>query len=389
MSSMKKNKTIHLLILISTAILLSSCETQIGTAIGAAFTNIFTGRGFQSSSGTEAYEQMKSEALSGTNHSSAFGGGTGDPACSNPGDALSVLNKRDSSNLSGLKDKMCTCEAWGTCDAKSCSCQKLCPKNFEILNRSKSANDDSKENSLSFTNSDSDFYTKYKDYTGFCWGHAVITQRFNRLAKFNPNLGRVGGDDPIVRQRELKYIISKLNNNEPVDINGYKNLHDFSSDPEVKELLEETVKKNWARNAMSTQGLHIVASGEPNPVEETRKLFEDIDFRVKHNQMPAVVFNDKNSASYAHTVLVSGTGTGPDGKRFLCIRDNNYAPERSYNCQNKMVLNDDGSLKYSSWPYRTIGKIELSYTENGNVVEQINNLHSKCASDKECDRFFN
>lgn len=386
MNSMKKNKTIHLFILLSMSVLLSSCETQIGTAIGAAFTNLITGRGFNSSSGTEAYEQMKSETLGQSDQSSAFGGGSGDSSCANTGDALSILNKRDSNNLSGLKDKMCTCEAWGTCDAKSCSCQKLCPQNFEILNRSKTASDDSKDNSLSFTNSDPDFYTKYKDYTGFCWGHAVITQRFNRLAQFHPAREKLGKNDPLIRQRELKSIISKLNNNEPVDIAGYKNLQDFSSDPEVKELLEDTVKKNWARNAMSTQGLHIVASGEPNPVEETKKLFEDIDFRIKHNQMPAVVFNDKNSAAYAHTVLVSGTGTDSDGKRYLCIRDNNYAPERSYNCKNKMVLNEDGSLKYSAWPYKTIGKLELSYTENSNVVEQINNLHSKCASDKECNR---
>lgn len=380
---------IHLFILLTTAIMLTSCETQIGTAIGAAFTNLITGRGFQKSSGTEAYEQLKSETMAQSGQSPVFGGGPGDPACKKPSDSLSILNQRDSNNLSGLKDKMCSCEAWGTCDAKSCSCEKLCPKNFEILNRSKTASDDSKENSLSFTNGDSDFYTKYKDYTGFCWGHAVITQRFNRLAKFIPEQDRIGANDPLIRRRELTGIISRLNNNEPVDIHGYKNLFEFSSDPEVKELLEETVKKNWARNAMSTQGLHIVASGEPNPVEETKKLFEDIDFRIKHNQMPAVVFNDKDSSSYAHTVLVSGTGTDPDGKRYLCIRDNNYAPEKSYHCQNKMVLNEDGTLKYSSWPYRTIGKIELSYTENGNVVEQIKNLHSKCASDKDCNSLFN
>jgi len=380
---MKRNNQIHLLILFSLTLMLSSCESQIGTAVGAAFTNLLTGAGFRSSSGTEAYEALKNETL-GQSGQTEFGGG-----CKSPDDALTVIGSKDSKNMSAIKDKICTCEAWGTCDSKSCSCQMLCPKNFNILNRSNTAMDDSTENSLSFTNSDSEFYSKYSDYTGFCWGHAVITQRFNRLAKFKPDEPRLGANDPIIRQRELKGIISKINNNEPVDISGYKNLKDFSTDPEVKELLEETVKKNWARNAMSTQGLHIVASGEPNPVDETKKLFDDLDFRVKHNQMPAVVVNDINESSYAHTVLVSGTGTTDDGKRYLCIRDNNYSPERSYNCKNKMFLNADGSLNYSAWPYRKIGKIELSYTENSNTVEQINNLQSKCATDKGCNGLFN
>jgi len=102
--------------------MLSSCESQIGTAVGAAFTNLLTGAGFRSSSGTEAYEALKNETL-GQSGQTEFGGG-----CKSPDDALTVIGSKDSKNMSAIKDKICTCEAWGTCDSKSCSCQMLCPK---------------------------------------------------------------------------------------------------------------------------------------------------------------------------------------------------------------------------------------------------------------------
>lgn len=384
-------KIIQTLLLLTLSIMLSSCETQIGTAIGSAFTNLITGNGFGSSSGDDAYEKMKAEELkkgADTKTAADLYNDAAGSRCNEGSSLISILNPFSKKNISAIKDKMCTCEAWGTCDGKSCSCDVLCPKNFQILNRSKTAMSDNADDSLSFTNGDSDFYSKYSDYTGFCWGHAVVTQRFNRLAKFLPAVPKTGGDDPIIRQRELKYIIEKLNNNEPVDISGYKNLKDFSSDPEVKELLEDVVKKTWASNAMSTQGLHIVASGEPNPTEDTKKLFDDIEFRLKNNQMPAVVFNDKNNSSDAHTVLVSGSGTTSDGKRYLCIRDNNFNPERSYDCKNKMILAADGTLDYGPWSTKKIGKIELSYSENSNTMEQIANLQSHCKSEKNCSVFY-
>lgn len=370
-------KTIPLLFLL---FLFSSCESQVGTAIGSAFSNFFTGNGFNSSSSDELYEKMKTDSQSHAADSTSKEG-----ACANPTDALTVISGKNTSNMSKVKDSLCSCKTWGTCDPKSCSCEILCPKNFEILNRSGTATDDSVDNSLAFTNGDNDFYKKYSDYQGFCWGHAVVTQRFNRLAKFDSTRPKFGANDDIVRQRQLKYYISQLNNNEPVDIPGYKNLHDFSSDPEVKELLEESVKKNWAQNAMSTQGLSIISSGEPQGADHYNKLFDDAEFRLSNNQSPAIVFNDRDNPSDAHTVLVNGHGTTPEGQRYLCIRDNNYNPERSYNCQNKMILGSDGTISYGPWSRKRIGKVELSHSENSNTLEQINNLQTRCRDDKNCD----
>lgn len=361
-------------------ILFSSCKSQIGTAVGTAFTNLFTGNGFKDSSSDTLYEQMKSAKLNSKIFSSA-------EQASCLSETPYSVPLKNMSEIGKIKDQLCSCQSWGSCDKNSCSCEALCPNNFDILKMNNHDKDDSSDNSLAFTNGDPQFYKNYKDYTGFCWGHALVTQRFNRLVRFQKNLPKKfeSEDNASSRLKEYKDIIEKLNNNEPVDIPGFKNLKDFSSDPEVKDLLQESVKKNWAQNAMSTQGLSMITSGEPQGADYYHQLFDDLEFRLKNNQSPAIVFNDRESPTKSHTVLVNGSGTAPDGQRYICLRDNNFAPERSLNCQNKMILTKDGTVTYSKWIPNKIGKVKLSYSENSNLVEQISNLHAKCLNEKDCD----
>ena len=373
-----KNK-IALIIVLTTIV---ACESQIGTAISTAFTNLISGNAFSNSSSDELYQKMKEQTLS---QGLSENNGT-IPSCNDQ--SLDVISSSTGINFKRVKDNLCTCVAWGTCDKNSCSCDKLCPSDFSILNRSGLAMNDSEENSLSFTNNDLEFYKRDSHYTGYCWGHAVVTQRFNRLAKFVPSEPKKFSniDEYEQRRRELKYIIKKINNNEPVDIPGYKNLKDFSSDPEVKEILLDNVKDEWARNAMSTQGLSIVASGKPESKEYYEDLFNDIEFRLKNHQSPAIVFNQRESSAFAHTVMVSGSGMTRDGTRYLCLRDNNYQQHNNMNCSSKMYLNANGTVSYDRWSPAEIGKVQLSYTENSNTLEQMENLKKRCHDDKDCGK---
>ncbi len=372
---MKKNLIIYNIFII----LFAGCDSQVGTAVSAAISNLFTGDMFSNSTSDKAYEELKANTMS--NQPSNFSGNCGNESLS------PILGSAEANNVSRIKDKLCTCHAWGTCDKLSCSCEKLCPENFEILNKSKNITSDSAEDSLSFNNGDRDFYTKYKDYQGFCWGHAVVTQRFNRLATFYPEKSNKysNPEDYLQRRREYKDIIKHINNNETVEIPGFKNLLEFSNDPEVKELLEESVKENWAQNAMSSQGLSIVASAKPQGAKYYNELFDDIEFRLKHYQSPAIVFNRRDSSAYAHTVLVSGSGVTSEGLRYLCIRDNNYNVQNDFKCPHKMYLKSDGTVSYEPWYPSDVGQVQLSYTENSNTLEQIKNLHTKCKGDKNCD----
>lgn len=374
---MKKN-----LLLVFLFVFLSSCKSQLGTAIGGAIKNIVSGDAFISSSGDEAYQKLKEE------YQNKEGASLLDPTC-NPLTSVAAILNPETQEISAIKDKLCSCEAWGTCDAKSCGCEVLCPKDFGIFKKVEAGNFDSIDNTLSFTN----YRNKFKDtffYQGYCWGISLITQRFNRLATFSPNLPKkfLGIQQETNRLNEYKDIISRINNNEPVTIPGFVSLYDFSHDPEVKNLLEDSSKDEWSKNAMTTQGLGMISSAATPPKQEIEAMFDDIEFRLKNNMSPAIGYNLKEKKTDAHVLLVSGFGVTPGtNERFLCLRDNNHEAFESMGCNIKMILNHDGTLiREMSRPSEKekIGKVALAHTENSNTVEQINNLHTKCSNEKDC-----
>lgn len=370
------------------SVLVASCETQMGTAVVTALGNVVTGKAFSGSAGDTAYENYKKEAAANPTSSIAQ---DNNPAaiCKQSDVDLFPLSTSNADSLTKIKNNICTCQAWGTCDANSCACGVLCPDNFNILNRTGLALDESHENSLAFTNGDPMFYQTDPTYTGYCWGHAVITQRFNRLAKFDASVPKIFPEGELsekgLEERHEYYesIIEKISNNEPVDIQGFKNLNEFSKDPEIKMLLKEAVKHSWASNAMSFQGVSVVSTSEPQGSEYYNKLFDDIEYRLKNSQSPTIVFNKKGLSVMAHAVLVSGVGVEKNGERYLCIRDNNSYARETQNCGQKMRLRSDGTCYYDDW-YSEIGVIKLSHAENSDTVEQMKNLRSKCQGDKNC-----
>lgn len=361
-----------LFLLLVVLIFSTACDSQIGTAISTAATNIITGKAFFSG-GDSAYEKLKSQNEINPYNSRLDG-------CQVPDKSSSLIP-----TISKIKDKMCTCQTWGTCDALSCNCKILCPNNFSILNRAGTAKDESEASSLSFTNGDQAFYNKDPNYAGYCWGHAVVTQRFNRLAKFDGESPKLyqGRENDEKRRDYYKSVIKKVNKNEPVDIVGYKNLNDFSSNPEVRELLQESVKDNWAENAMTVQGLKMIATSETQGTDYYNNLFDDIEYRLNNFQQPTIVFNEKGNAVYSHAVLVSSYGKNSKGERYLCLRDNNHVASETMNCRKKMILRQDGSIYYEGW-HSEIGRVVLANSENSNTVEQVKNLRSKCLTDKNC-----
>lgn len=381
---MKKN-----LLLLTLVLIFSSCESQVGTAISSAFTNIISGDAFVGSSADNAYENLKNEYQKKPANISM------DPTC-NSLDALTPLLSSDMTGLSEIKDKLCSCKAWGTCNSQSCGCEILCPKDFGIFKNVQQEDFDSIENTLSFTNSNNRFVSG-STYKGYCWGISLITQKFNRLATFSPNEPKrfTGIEQETNRLNEYKNIIARINNNEPVTIPGFRSLFDFSSDPEVKNLMEDSAKEEWSKNAMTTQGLGMVASATTPPKNEMDAMFDDIEFRLKNNMSPSIVYNRKESRVDAHVLLVSGSGVNSDGERYLCLRDNNYGALLSMDCNIRMILKKDGRVMrqfgavYSIRPnadLEEVGKVALTHSENTNTMEQVNNLHTKCSGEKGCTK---
>ena len=363
------------LLLLITIILISSCEDQVGMAVSGALKNTLSGRAFGDSAGDAAYEAYKKKSII--------------PPANN--DSVACVDNSASDPLSDIARHLCnSCTPWGRCDPKSCGCDKLCPDNFEILKRSGKEQSTAKNNSLAFSNSDDDFYNNVTDYAGFCWGHALVTQRFNQLATFT---GSGNGEDPFKnkssdeKEKLLNFyqgIIDKIHNDEPVDIPGFKNLEEFSANPATKVLLEKDVGNSWMQDATTNQGRSMSMNSTSESKEYYDNLFDDIDFRTKHNQSPLIVLNNSENSQEVHAVLVSNTGSDFQG-RFLCIRDSNeFPPKESNSCTNKLRLLPDGHLNYNHGPGPKIGRVELSQFENSHTALRIKNLHEKCVNDYNC-----
>lgn len=386
---MKKN-----LLLLSMVLLFSSCESQLGSAISGIFSNLTSGDAVVDSSGDKAYNEMKKKYLEKPVNNSVS------PTC-NSLEGLVPINGSDSKNMSSIKDKLCTCVAWGSCDSKSCSCDNLCPSDFGIFKKMSQKDQEAEANTLAFTNTNNKF-SDGLTYKGYCWGISLVTQRFNRMATFAPESNKKFQEpgQENARINEYKNIIARLNNNEAVTIPGFKNLFEFSSDPEVKSLIEDSVKEQWSQSAMTTQGLASVSDTTTPPASEMNKLFDDVEFKLKNNLSPALVYNPKDARTESHVLLASGSGVNPETKeRYLCLRDNNFRALNSMDCNIKMILKKDGSVVRQFGdpklinsrtkkpdPPIVLGKIALAHTDNSNTMEQMSNLHAKCAGEKDCPK---
>lgn len=364
---------------------LTGCETQIGTAIKHAGMNLINGNVFKHAFTSSAYEELKEQTKKDRTAD------TTDIMTCTEAPQIEVLPFNTLSNLEQIKDQMCSCKAWGSCDNSSCSCESLCPNNFEILNRSTALSDDPRD-SLSFINT-AEGYNSVGDssYQGYCWGHAVLTQRFNRLATFNPNKPSPyeGIEHEDKRIEEYKKIIEKLNNNEPVDIDGFADLREFSSHPEVETLLKDSVKSIWGENAMSIQGMKMVSGSSPMEKTDFQKMISDVEERLSNHQAPSIVFNEVDNAKNSHVTIISGVKTNPDGTKELCIRDNNFHAYYVADCQATIKQDPDGSINYhlpkvGRIKKMPIGKATIVHNEDSDVVAQVRNLQKKCALEKGC-----
>lgn len=332
----------------------------------------------------------------------------------------------DISRLSNkVRDLACSCYSWGTCTKDVCSCDILCPFGMDIFDRGVLKEDNVSENSLAFTNNGAGLGTyghethtpkapalffmtdeevenflkkseedknkpkekvkvslRPKDlfgYQGFCWGHANLTQKFNRLAFFQKTSPKKFHDNPIKRSMYYREVINKIANNEPVEIEGYASLNEFSADPEIQEHLIKKVGDLWKRNAASFQGLKSVFSNKtPMSPQET---INDLTTRLQNHQQPQLLINIEGVG--AHVVLVNNIVNTEDGRKIICIRDNNYLPSEGP-CSSGIVVKDQVAFYNTPGGPRLINTFQVAHNENSEVVEQQKNLSEKCSKEKNC-----
>ena len=373
----------------------SSCnQTQLGALTAAKNFVMLPYTGIKNHFSNKAYERVLNLGTQSDMPASPKVTCGNDPESALPAISLSGID--DLSDAS--RDLACTCKAWGSCVKELCSCENLCPESFEIFNREpiQTGLQDLTDfkNSLNFRNSGAMMISSINGTQGYCWGHASVTSKFNRLAFFDPS------DDSLRKQlesppdslqrkyaiQEYKKIIDNIVDNKVQSIPGFTNLHKLSSHPDLQTYIADKVAKSWANRAMSLQGMFTSLEDKPMKREESEKLFADIENKLNHYQQPQIVFTDQGEKFKTHAVLVSHIEI-EDGEKRICIRDNNESEFYNKHCHNYMVINETGGVVYNDGQnghWGELGSVKLAHNDNADAMEQYDSLRKHCSESKNC-----
>lgn len=264
--------------------------------------------------------------------------------------------------------------------------QYSCDKSLEVLYLNKDQSVPTKENSLNFRNH-ADVY-QFKNPFGYCWGHAKVTQKMNRLAIFRPELKSPFKENSKKWKKYFRKKIKRLTKyNEAQIFPEFKNLYEMSNHPYLQKQLANAVQNSWAKLAVNAKGLKTGLKKE-NTLEEKLKLFNQIKTRIERNQHPLVNMHylGENFMETHIVVLWKYEGEIEEGIHKFCARDNNAEYDLNLNCSNYMLIQTTSSspILYHQRKYADIEGISfkvgvmLSYNEDVDAVEQVESLHKLC-----------
>jgi hypothetical protein len=277
------------------------------------------------------------------------------------------------------------CKPWSLND--KCSCSIRCPDDYNIIkyapfNESLNVTE---ENSFPFRNSSSDFAdSKFKNTYGICWGHAIGTQRFNRLAIFQEDepltnrRGKVLEKNSKKWVREIKKKINRVFRNHLEIFPGFSNLRELASTPPFDVYIKNKVAKKWANEAMSFQGLGMVLNSQVDKLKKVDRVLVRLMDRINQGISPQIIFTAKGYKGMTHAVLVSDYKVKEDSV-VLCLRDNNYSIKNNKNCANKMTfIKRDGKYSINYGPWGAIGGVRFGHNEDKDLIKQIKNVRRLC-----------
>jgi len=395
---MKKRTAISVITLLMMITMSASCN-QVGLGAITATKNFFMApyKAVKDHISSSKYEEIAARSHSNKSSQVNYGIVTADSTCPQKVGSIIPMETDDYEALMrSTREKICSCRAWGSCTKKLCKCAILCPNNFSIFRRPPFKNSISDltvpENSLSFRNRGSMNLSSIKGTQGYCWGHASVTTKFNRLASFNPKnkeMRNMLENPQTIQQRDsaLEYykgLIDQIIENKTQSIPGFKNLQDFSSsDPDIQSYIADQVAHSWADRAMSFQGLATTLSSSKMKRSSSKNFINQVVNKIDNNQQPQIVFTKEGHRGMTHTVLVSDY-IKREGETILCIRDNNLSPRSNSRCANKMYMSKDGSMYYSAWG--SLGKATVADNDNTDALEQFESLKAKCSKDKGCPK---
>lgn len=216
---------------------------------------------------------------------------------------------------------------------------------------------------------------------GRCRGHAIVTQQFNMLARFNPQseINDCGPQKMTAKCRSYyDEVIERITKkNKVAEIAGFESLAQFSSHPYIyKKLYAKVIgysHKYYADPA------HL----EKETFSRKSSVFQEIINRVKKRQQPYVGI--KGLGVSDHAILITGTRRVAN-QEILCVSDSN---QRSFNplteepCENYIqMISGVPTYKTRKGAIKPLSKFNLYSDEDKRLESYVSAWQEECETQK-------
>lgn len=240
-----------------------------------------------------------------------------------PSARISEINKTSPENCDPNVPDMGEASTLGM-SLEQLMCTKKCTNNYEVLPKEKDP--------MGFLA----FPIPGHLGIGRCRGHAIVTQQFNMLARFNPKSEESDCGPKNMNSACKRYydeVIERITkNNKVAEIAGFSSLAEFSSHPYIyKKLYSKVIGYSHKYYA---QPAHL----EEESFSRKKSVFNEIVNRVKKNQQPYVGI--KGLGVSDHAILITGTQKYAGGE-ILCVSDSNqrsFNPLKEDKCENHIQM---------------------------------------------------
>jgi hypothetical protein len=229
-------------------------------------------------------------------------------------------------------------------------------------------------------------YTSPKNYLSFpnfavrgigrCRGHAIIGQRMEMFARFEPGLPHPCLGLPAADcQRAMTTLISSALKGQIMAIGGFDSLFDFSQDPVARSILRQRIASFSHR--YSAQDSPLASYQHPST---NLNVFHELPRRIHLRQRPYVGIEGRYSIG-AHAVLAYQVRKLND-RQVICVRDPNIIiPSFPYeDCQNFFYTDGDSVYyrRHGIVPDEELWSLSLQTDEDQRVRHYIARHHEHC-----------
>ena len=230
---------------------------------------------------------------------------------------------------------------------------------FRLFKKNSVRNRPQPEWSFSFYNNDRSFGDILKMEFGLCSGMTSTLRRLNMLANFEATPGESVPDKKSQKKQWIKYYTSKIDrivNYRMTTIDGFNNLYEFTSDPDIQKYIRLEVLEKWKENNVNIIQGGIDGFMSVRQEMDTKDLIElntELSQRLQYGYNPIVYLSKPgelfSKQQWIHVVMVVGvTAPKTDGSYTIEIWDSNYPGNKALRTiqvtATQEIIMDDANL---------------------------------------------